>query len=203
MSVYRDYLKRPFDFVASLCALLLLSPFILLLTLLLALANQGSPFFFQERPGWREQRIRIVKFKSMNDKKDAAGNLLPDNQRLTKMGHFIRKTSLDELPQLFNVLIGDMSLVGPRPLLFKYIPLYSLEQRRRHAVRPGITGLAQVSGRNSISWQKKFEHDVRYIDNISFLLDMKIIFRTIKKVILKEGINQSAERPMQPFKGNN
>lgn len=165
--------------------------------------NDGKPFFLQDRPGYREKCIRIIKFKSMNDKKDEAGNLLPDNVRLTKVGRFVRATSLDELPQLFNVLKGDMSLIGPRPLLFKYLPLYKPEQRRRHEVRPGITGLAQVSGRNTISWHKKFEYDVYYVDNLSFRMDLNIFLKTIRKIIIREGVNQSEVRPMQPFDGTN
>lgn len=183
--------------------LVLLSPILLVISILLYMQNNGSPFFFQDRPGKDQQKIRIIKLKSMTDEKDASGNLLPDNERLTKLGSFVRKTSLDELPQLFNVLKGDMSLIGPRPLLFKYIPLYSDEQLRRHEVRPGITGWAQVNGRNSISWAKKFELDVYYVDHISFSLDMKIAWLTLLKVVKREGVNQSDERPMQPFDGTN
>lgn len=201
--MYKGVFKRLIDIIVSLCAIIILSPIILIVTVILFIANDGKPFFFQARPGKNEKQIKIFKFRSMNEKKDAQGNLLPDNQRLTKVGKFIRKTSIDELPQLFNVLIGDMSLVGPRPLLFKYIPLYSEEQRRRHNVRPGITGLAQVKGRNSISWAKKFSYDVEYVDNISFALDMKILWWTFLKVVKQEGVNQSADRPMQPFNGNN
>lgn len=201
--MYKGVFKRLIDIIVSLCVIIILSPIILIVTVILFIANDGKPFFFQARPGKNEKQIKIFKFRSMNEKKDAQGNLLPDNQRLTKVGKFIRKTSIDELPQLFNVLIGDMSLVGPRPLLFKYIPLYSEEQRRRHNVRPGITGLAQVKGRNSISWAKKFSYDVEYVDNISFALDMKILWWTFLKVVKQEGVNQSADRPMQPFNGNN
>ena len=182
---------------------MLFFPLGLLIILLLFIQNKGTPFFIQDRPGKDQQKIQIIKFKSMTDAKDNEGNLLPDNKRLTTLGKFIRKTSLDELPQLLNVLKGDMSLVGPRPLLFKYIPLYSKEQLRRHEVRPGITGWAQVNGRNSISWTQKFEYDVYYVDHISFGLDMKILWLTLLKVIKREGINQSDERPMQPFNGNN
>jgi lipopolysaccharide/colanic/teichoic acid biosynthesis glycosyltransferase len=170
---------------------------------LLWLQNKGSAFFFQDRPGQNEKKIRIVKFKSMTDEKDKEGKLLPDNERITRLGRFVRKWSLDELPQLFNVLKGDMSLIGPRPLLFKYIPLYSEEQRQRHHVKPGITGWAQVNGRNAISWHKKFELDVYYVENLSFGLDFKIFWKTILKIIKREGINQSQERPMQPFDGTN
>jgi lipopolysaccharide/colanic/teichoic acid biosynthesis glycosyltransferase len=160
-------------------------------------------FFFQERPGMNQKPFNIIKFKSMTDEKDENGNLLPDIERITKFGAIVRKLSIDELPQLINVLKGDMSLVGPRPLLFKYIPLYSEEQLRRHEVRPGITGWAQVNGRNSISWTQKFALDVEYVDKVSFLMDCKILLLTVKKVLIREGINQSAERPMQPFNGTN
>jgi len=165
--------------------------------------SKGRAFFFQERPGKDEKPIFIIKFKSMTDERDKDGKLLPDNQRLTKLGSFIRKFSLDELPQLINVLKGDMSLVGPRPLLYKYIPLYSDEQRKRHLVKPGITGWAQVNGRNTISWTEKFKLDVYYQQNISLGLDLKILFLTIFKVLKREGVNQTAERPMMPFNGNN
>lgn len=201
--MYQKFFKRVFDFFVSLVLLLMLLPVLLLLTLLLFISNKGTPFFFQDRPGCKEKRIKIVKFKSMNNDKDEQGNLLPDKERLTAFGKFIRKTSLDELPQLINVLRGDMSLVGPRPLLFKYLPLYSNDQKRRHDVKPGITGWAQINGRNTISWKKKFEFDIYYVDNISFLFDMKILWLTLLKVIKKEGINQSDIRPMQPFTGNN
>lgn len=201
--MYKRYWKRIFDLAVSFILLFLLSPFILVIGLLLTYVNNGKPFFAQSRPGKYEQQIRVFKFKSMTDEKGADGKLLPDNQRLTKVGAFIRKTSLDELPQLVNVLKGDMSLVGPRPLLYKYLPLYSEEQRRRHDVRPGITGWAQVNGRNSISWTEKFAYDIYYIDHLSFCLDMKILFLTLKKVFKQEGINQSAKRPMAPFNGHN
>lgn len=201
--MYRKYFKRLFDFTVALLLVLVLSPVILFVMVLLMLANNGRPFFFQDRPGYREKRIRIVKFKSMNDKRDKDGNLLPDKDRLTSVGKVVRSTSLDELPQLFNVLKGDMSLIGPRPLLFKYLPLYSDEQRKRHLVRPGITGWAQVNGRNTISWAKKFEYDVYYVNHLSFALDLKIFFLTIKKILVREGVNQSDTRPMQPFNGEN
>jgi len=168
----------------------------------LFLSNSGNPFFFQKRPGQYNRFFSIIKFKTMNDKKDAEGNLLPDFQRLTKIGLFIRKTSLDEIPQLINVLKGDMSLVGPRPLLVQYLQLYTTEQKRRHLVKPGITGWAQVNGRNSISWEEKFKLDVWYVDNISFLFDMKIIFLTIKKVFMKEGISAQGHATMEFFQGN-
>ncbi|MCB0630485.1 MAG: sugar transferase [Saprospiraceae bacterium] len=201
--MYRDFLKRWFDLVVGLAALLVLSPFMLLLTVLLFLANRGTPFFFQDRPGYREKNFKVIKFKSMNDKRDANGKLLPDNLRLTNIGRFIRKTSMDELPQLFNVIKGDMSLVGPRPLLHKYLPMYSVEQRRRHDVRPGITGWAQVNGRNSINWTEKFRHDLYYVEHLSFQLDLKILWLTVLKVLKREGVNQSQNRPMEPFNGYN
>lgn len=203
MKLYTFFIKRILDFFASLLILILLAPLLILLILLLYLNNKDNPFFFQERPGKNEKKFRIIKFKSMTNKKDEFGNLLPDNERITKFGSFIRKTSLDELPQLFNVLKGDMSLVGPRPLLFKYLPLYSEEQNKRHDVKPGITGWAQVNGRNNISWTNKFELDVYYVNHISFFLDLKIIGLTLLKVIKREGVNQNEDRPMQPFNGNN
>ena len=165
--------------------------------------NRGKAFFYQERPGKDQVPFRIIKFKTMNDRTDNQGKLLPDNQRLTVFGNYVRKFSLDELPQLINVLKGEMSLIGPRPLLFKYIPLYSAEQNRRHEVRPGITGWAQVNGRNSISWTRKFELDVEYVDRLSFALDFKIFWLTILKIVKREGINQSEARPMEPFNGSN
>lgn len=202
MKLYAFFFKRIFDFTISLLAIIILSPLIFGVYIVLFVVYKSSPFFLQDRPGIKERRMRIIKFKSMSDEKDVHGNLLPDVQRLTKAGNFCRKYSLDELPQLFNVVKGDMSLVGPRPLLFKYLPLYNNEQRRRHDVKPGITGWAQVNGRNSISWQQKFKCDVYYVNNVSFMLDIKILWLTLMKVIKKEGINQSAERPMQPFEGN-
>ncbi len=201
--MYKLFIKRLIDIIISSATLLLLSPVIIIIIILLFIANRGRPFFFQERIGKKERLIKIVKFKSMNDKKDEAGNLLPDKIRLTAAGAFVRKTSLDELPQLINVLKGDMSLVGPRPLLPKYLPLYSEEQRQRHSVNPGITGWAQINGRNSISWYEKFKLDVYYVKNISFVLDIKILLLTVLKVVNKEGINQTEERPMMPFNGHN
>ena len=201
--MYKNYIKRILDFILSFSLLLLFSPVIVIVGIVLSIQNQGTPFFVQERPGKNERKFSIIKFKTMTDDKDKRGELLPDNERLTKLGSFIRKVSIDELPQLINVLMGDMSLVGPRPLLFKYLPLYSKEQKRRHDVKPGITGWAQVNGRNTISWTKKFEYDVYYVNNISFLLDLKILWMTIAKVIKKEGVNQSDSRPMQPFNGSN
>ncbi len=202
ITMYRKYIKRTLDFTAALLGLLILSPLFLIVTIALAIANSGKPFFFQERPGKDEKIFRVIKFKSMNDRRDAAGNLLSDAERLTKTGKFVRKTSLDEIPQLINVLKGDMSLVGPRPLLVQYLPLYSAEQARRHKVRPGITGWAQVNGRNAISWEQKFEHDVWYVDNLSLLLDIKILFLTVKKVLIKDGINAANDVTMEPFKGD-
>lgn len=201
--MYKKVFKRVIDLIVAFVALLILAPLIGLVTLLLYSQNKGKPFFFQERPGQFKKPFYIIKFKTMTDEKDAEGNLLPDNLRITKFGGWVRKLSIDELPQLINVLKGDMSLVGPRPLLFKYIPLYSIEQLRRHEVRPGITGWAQVNGRNSISWTQKFALDVEYVDKVSFLMDCKILLLTVKKVLIREGINQSAERPMQPFNGTN
>lgn|SRR5690554_402205 len=201
--MYKNYFKRLFDFLAALIGLLLLSPIFIVVTIGLCFANQGRPFFFQKRPGKDERIFKIVKFKTMNDKKDAEGNLLPDADRLTKMGSFVRKTSLDEIPQLINVLKGDMSLIGPRPLLPQYLPLYSVEQKRRHEVRPGITGWAQVNGRNAISWKRKFELDVEYVDNLSFMMDVKVFFTTFKKVFKSEGISQDGQATAEPFNGNN
>ena len=201
--MYKKVFKRVIDLIVAFLALLILAPLIGLVTLLLYSQNKGKPFFFQERPGQFKKPFYIIKFKTMTDEKDAEGNLLPDNLRITKFGGWVRKLSIDELPQLINVLKGEMSLVGPRPLLFKYMPLYTAEQLRRHEVRPGITGWAQVNGRNSISWTQKFALDVEYVDKVSFLMDCKILFLTVKKVLIREGINQSAERPMQPFNGTN
>ena len=201
--MYNPYIKRLIDFIAALVGILLLSPVIILLVILLFIANQGKPFFFQQRPGKRGQIFSIVKFKSMNDRKDVNGELLPFEQRITKTGAFIRKYSLDEIPQLFNVLKGDMSLVGPRPLLVKYLPLYSDFQKRRHDVKPGITGWAQVNGRNTISWEAKFKLDVWYTENVSLKTDIKILLLTIKKVLFKEDINSGENINMPTFTGNN
>lgn len=201
--MYKHFFKRVFDFLIAFFGLLLLSPIFLLVTIALYFANQGKPFFFQSRPGKNERIFKIIKFKSMNDKKDAEGNLLPDAERLTKIGSIVRKTSLDEIPQLINVLKGEMSLIGPRPLLIDYLKLYNEEQKKRHNVRPGITGWAQVNGRNAISWTKKFEYDVWYVENISFLLDIKILFLTIKKVFVREGISQEGQATVEAFNGKN
>ena len=201
--MYKTYLKRLLDLVLSFMGLLALSPILLLVILLLSIANNGKPFFFQMRPGLNGHLFKIIKFKTMNDKKDTNGNLLNDDQRLTKVGSFVRKTSLDEIPQLINVLKGDMSLIGPRPLLPEYLPLYNDEQKKRHNVRPGITGWAQVNGRNTINWQQKFEYDVWYVQHLSFKLDVKILIQTFQKVLKSEGIYASSTIVMNRFKGNN
>ena len=201
--MYKKYFKRLFDFMIAFIGLIIISPLFILLILILSVANQGAGVFFtQKRPGKNEKIFRVIKFKTMTDEKDKDGNLLPEAQRLTKIGRFIRQSSLDEFPQLINVLKGDMSLIGPRPLLVQYLPLYSNHQARRHEVRPGITGWAQVNGRNAISWEQKFNYDVWYVDNVSFILDIKIIFLTLLKIFKREGIYQNRERFMQPFKGN-
>lgn len=199
--MYQKYFKRLFDVIFSAAMVLILLPFFLSIILLLFIKNKGKVFFYQVRPGLNKKPFKIIKFKTMSDKKDNVGNLLSDIERITILGNVLRKLSLDELPQLFNVLKGDMSLIGPRPLLFKYLPLYSEEQKRRHEVRPGITGWAQVNGRNSIAWPKKFELDVYYVNHLSFFLDIKILWLTFLKVIKREGVNQSEERPMFPFNG--
>lgn len=200
--MYASFIKRILDFFIALVGFTILSPIFLVVTLCLLIANQGYPFFMQRRPGKNEKIFSIIKFKTMNDKKDAQGNLLPDAQRLTKIGQLVRKTSLDEIPQLLNVIVGDMSLIGPRPLLPQYLPLYNEFQRRRHLVRPGITGWAQVNGRNAISWDKKFQFDVEYVERISFFFDVKILLLTIQKVFVREGISQEGQATMQPFTGN-
>lgn len=192
------------DFIIALCVLAVIWPILAVIALWLHFANKGAgTFFLQERPGKNGKIFKVIKFKTMTDERDASGDLLPDEQRLTKVGKFVRSTSIDELPQLFNVLKGDMALIGPRPLLPQYLPLYSKEQARRHEVRPGITGWAQCHGRNAISWTKKFELDVWYVDHCSFLLDLKIIFLTIKKVLVREGISSETSVTMEPFTGNN
>lgn len=203
LKMYKSFFKRIIDFVSALLGLCLLSPLLVMVTIGLYFSNQGQPFFFQSRPGKNGVVFKIIKFKTMNDKKDKAGNLLSDGERLTKIGAFVRKTSLDELPQLLNVIKGDMSLIGPRPLLPEYLPLYNEVQKRRHEVRPGITGWAQVNGRNAISWTQKFGYDVWYIDNLSIVLDTKILFLTIKKVFVREGISQEGQVTMEVFNGNN
>lgn len=201
--MYKLNIKRILDLIISIIILLVSSPIFIMVFFILLIQNKANVVFFQNRPGLREKSFKIIKFKTMTDEKDENGKLLPDVHRITRVGSIIRKLSLDELPQLINVIKGDMSLVGPRPLLFKYMKLYSDEQLRRHSVRPGITGWAQVNGRNSISWTKKFELDIFYVDNISFLLDLKILWFTFLKVIKKEGVNQTDDRPMLPFDGTN
>ncbi|MHC5362129.1 sugar transferase [Myroides sp. LJL110] len=202
--MYSKFLKRFFDFWISLIAFLLFSPLFIILIIFLAVANQGAGvFFFQERPGLHRKVFKVIKFKTMNDKKDNEGKLLPDVQRITKVGKFVRATSLDELPQLLNVIKGDMALVGPRPLLVKYLPLYSDFQNRRHEVRPGITGWAQVNGRNSISWTEKFNLDVYYVDKVSMILDIKILLLTVKKVFMRSGVNAGESTTMESFRGSN
>jgi lipopolysaccharide/colanic/teichoic acid biosynthesis glycosyltransferase len=202
MQFYHNYFKRFLDLIVSLVAFCLLLPLFIVVTALLYVANQGRPFFVQQRPGKNGRIFRLVKFKTMNDKKDAAGNLLSDAERLTAVGRFIRKTSLDEIPQLINVIKGEMSLIGPRPLLVEYLSLYNSTQKRRHEVRPGITGWAQVNGRNAIGWKEKFELDVWYVDNMSFLLDCKIIIFTLMKVVKSEGVSQQGHVTMTKFEGN-
>lgn len=198
------FFKRVFDFTLALIALIFLSSILAVVTIWLHFANKGAgAFFTQERPGLHGKIFRVIKFKTMTDEHDADGNLLPDAIRLTKVGRFVRSTSMDELPQLVNVLKGDMALIGPRPLLVQYLPLYSKEQARRHEVRPGITGWAQCNGRNAISWTKKFELDVWYVDHCSLQLDIKIIFTTLKKVFVREGISQEGQSTMEAFDGNN
>lgn len=205
--MYAHFFKRIIDFSIALMVLLAISPVLLVITILLYVFNEGAgAFFLQERPGLHGKIFKIIKFKTMNERKDASGRLLPDVQRITKFGRFVRNTSIDELPQLFNVLKGDMALIGPRPLLVKYLPLYSKEQMRRHDVRPGISGWAQCHGRNNLSWTKKFELDVWYVDHISLKTDLVVIFTTIKKVLLKEDINTSektATETMEEFNGYN
>ena len=202
--MYKHFFKRIIDFTIVLMALLVIWPFLLIIYIWLTVANKGAgAVFYQERPGKDGKIFKVMKFKSMTDERDDDGNLLPDAQRLTKVGKFVRSTSIDELPQLINVLKGDMALIGPRPLLVKYLPLYSKEQARRHEVRPGITGWAQCNGRNAISWAKKFELDVWYVDHCSFILDVKIIFLTIKKVLGREGISQEGNATMEAFNGHN
>ena len=202
--MYRNGIKRFLDFWIALIALVCISPILLIVSIWLHFANKGAGvFFFQERPGLHGKIFKIVKFKTMTDERDDDGNLLPDSVRLTKVGKFVRSTSIDELPQLINVLKGDMALIGPRPLLTEYFPLYNKEQAKRHNVRPGITGWAQCHGRNEISWQEKFKLDVWYVENCSFLTDIKIIITTINTVLNRKGISQKGNATMEPFKGNN
>mgnify|MGYP000793555988 CR=1 FL=1 len=202
--MYKHFFKRLIDFILVLCVLLVIWPILLIITAWLHFANKGAgAFFTQDRPGKNGKIFKVIKYKTMTDERDAEGNLLPDADRLTKVGRFVRSTSIDELPQLINVLKGDMALIGPRPLLPQYLPLYSPEQARRHEVRPGITGWAQINGRNAISWTKKFEYDVWYVDHCSFWLDLKIVFLTIKKVFIREGISQEGQATMEFFNGHN
>jgi len=202
MGLYRKFFKRPIDLVVSLTGLMILSPLLVIIIMLLFVVNRGKVFFIQSRPGLRRKIFRIIKFRTMNDKRGSDGELLPDAERLTPIGGFIRKTSLDEVPQLLNVIWGDMSLVGPRPLLIEYLPLYSAEQSRRHDVKPGITGWAQVNGRNAITWEQKFEYDIWYVDHQTFSLDMKIIKMTAFKTAKSEGINQDGHATVHKFEGN-
>ena len=202
--MYKNFFKRLFDFIISLIAIICISPILLVVTVWLHFANKGAgAFFFQERPGKDTKIFKVIKFKTMTDERDAEGNLLPDAQRLTKVGKFVRSTSIDELPQLFNVLKGDMALIGPRPLLVKYLPLYSAEQARRHEVRPGISGWAQCHGRNAISWTEKFKLDVWYVDHCTLWTDIKVIWITVMKVLKRADISNDAAATMPPFNGNN
>jgi lipopolysaccharide/colanic/teichoic acid biosynthesis glycosyltransferase len=201
--MYKNFCKIFLDILIAFSGLIITLPLLITIYAILYKQNKGSAFFFQERPGKNKHPFIIIKFKTMSDARDSLGILLPDNQRITKAGKIIRKLSIDELPQLINVLKGDMSLVGPRPLLFKYMTLYSEEQLQRHNVRPGITGWAQVNGRNAISWTRKFELDIEYVNKLSLLLDLKIVWLTFIKVIKTEGVNQSDDRPMMPFDGKN
>ena len=200
--MYKKFGKRFIDFGVSLLALLLLSPFLVVLTIVGFFAMRGNPFFVQERPGKNGKIFKLIKFRTMTNKKDEKGNFLPDSERLIPYGRFLRSTSLDELPELLNILSGDMAIVGPRPLLVKYLPLYNEKQKHRHDVRPGLTGLAQVNGRNSVSWSERFDLDVWYVDNVSALLDVKIIFQTISTVLKREGVHSENSVTMEEFKGN-
>jgi len=201
--LYKNYIKPLIDFTLGVIGTIGAMPILLPAGILLTFANKGTPFFFQKRPGKNGKIFTIVKFKTMNDKKDEQGNLLPDDKRLTTIGKIVRKTSIDEIPQLWNVLKGDMSLVGPRPLRVDYLPLYSKKQKRRHEVRPGITGWAQINGRNNITWNTKFEYDVWYVDNISFILDLKILFQTVSKVIKRKDIKIATSITNEKFNGTN
>ena len=200
--MYAKFFKRVIDFTLSLIALIVLSPILLILVIVTAIAMKGNPFFTQCRPGKNEKIFKLIKFRTMTNERDENGNLLPDDIRLNKFGKFLRSTSLDELPELLNILKGDMSIVGPRPLLVKYLPLYNDEQRRRHDVRPGLTGNAQANGRNALSWEDKFKLDIEYVDNISFTFDIKIIIDTVKTVIKRDGISSESSDTMEEFKGN-
>lgn len=199
--MYAKYFKRMLDFTLSLGAIIVLSPILLVLTIVGAVAMGGNPFFTQERPGKNEKIFKLVKFRTMNNKKDKKGDLLPDEKRLTSYGKWLRSTSLDELPELFNILKGDMSIIGPRPLLVKYLPRYNKEQHRRHEVRPGLTGLAQVNGRNDLTWEDKFKYDVQYVDHITFINDVNIIIETVKIVLNRSGISSGTSVTMEEFMG--
>lgn len=200
--MYKIFFKPLLDFVLSFLGLIISSPIFLIVFIALLLANKGKVFFLQKRPGKNEEIFKIIKFRTMNDKRDAHGNLLPDEERLTSIGKLVRKTSLDEIPQLINVLLGNMSLIGPRPLLPEYLPLYNDFQKKRHLIKPGITGWAQINGRNAVDWEKKFMFDVWYVENMSFLLDLQIMFLTLKKVLKLEGVNREGEATNIAFKGN-
>lgn len=200
--MYNSLFKRLLDFFIALLVLIVFSPIILITAIMLWAINRGSPFFFQLRPGKNTKAFKIIKFKTMSDQRSSTGELLPDDLRLTKFGGWVRKLSIDELPQMINVLKGEMSLVGPRPLLTEYLPLYSDEQARRHDIKPGITGWAQVNGRNTLDWNTKFEYDVWYVDHCSFMLDLRILFLTLKKVVIREGISSGTSVTMEKFKGN-
>ena len=199
--MYARFFKRIIDFSLSLAALAVLFPFLVILSVIGAFAMKGNPFFVQKRPGKNEKVFNLIKFRTMTDERDKDGNLLPDEKRLNKYGKFLRSTSLDELPELLNILVGHMSIVGPRPLLVKYLPLYNDFQRRRHEARPGLTGYAQINGRNTSSWEQRFEDDVKYVDNITFIGDIKIVFLTVGKVIKREGISPENNATMQEFEG--
>ena len=200
--MYKFFFKPLLDFILSLLGLIISSPLFLIVIIALLFANKGKVFFLQNRPGKNEEIFKIIKFRTMNNKRDAHGNLLPDLERLTKIGKLVRKTSLDEIPQLINVLLGNMSLIGPRPLLPEYLPLYNDFQKKRHLIKPGITGWAQINGRNAVEWEKKFKFDVWYVENMSFFLDLQIMFLTLKKVLKLEGVNREGEATNIAFKGN-
>lgn len=199
--MYAKYIKRILDFILSLCAIIVLSPLLLFLTIIGTIMMKGNPFFMQDRPGWHEKIFKLIKFRTMTNEKDKEGNLLSDEKRLNGYGKFLRSTSLDELPELFNILVGQMAIIGPRPLLVEYLPRYNEKQKRRHDVRPGLTGYAQVSGRNSISWEEKFEDDVWYVDHVSFASDIGIFFKTIAVVVNRSGISSETSATMEVFKG--
>ena len=200
--IYAKYLKRILDLAVSFLAIVILSPFIILFSLIGAVLMRGNPFFIQKRPGKNEKIFKLIKFRTMTNRKDGNGNLLPDEQRLTGYGKFLRSTSIDEIPELFNILKGDMSIIGPRPLLVKYLPLYNTYQKHRHDVRPGLTGYAQVHGRNTLSWKQKFEMDIKYVEHITFIGDLKILAETVKKVIKRDGISSETSVTMEEFTGN-